>query len=99
MISCLIDTFRDRLLVGVNTKFPRQNSRIIQGYFKDLCMIFKDVKIRQKHQDSMLRYYNVPPKKIITKEYSHVSERNCREVLCNILVCRVVAPIRKNEAT
>ena len=58
----------------VTTKFPRQNSRKIQGYFKDLCMIFKDVKSRQKHQDSMLRYYNVPPKKKITKEYSHMLE-------------------------
>ena len=56
----------------VTTKLPRQNSRIIQGYFKDLSMIFKDVKIRQKHQDSMVRYYNMPPKTKITKEYSHM---------------------------
>ena len=50
-------------------------------YFKDLSMIYKDVKIWQEHKDSMVRYYNVPPKRKITKEYSHMSKRNCREVL------------------
>ncbi len=40
----------------VTTKFPQQNSRMIQGYFKDLSMIFKDVKIRQKTLNSMVRY-------------------------------------------
>ncbi len=28
----------------VTIRFPRQNSRIIQGYFENLPMIFKDVK-------------------------------------------------------
>ncbi len=32
----------------VATKFDRQNSRIIQGCFKDLFMIFKDVKTLRK---------------------------------------------------
>ncbi len=32
----------------VATKFDRQNSRIIQGCFKDLFVIFKDVKTSRK---------------------------------------------------
>ncbi len=34
-------------LSRLTTKFPRRNSRIIQGCFKDLYMIFKDVKIQR----------------------------------------------------
>ncbi len=78
----------------MTTKFPRKNSRIIQGYFKDLPVIFKDVKIQQKHCDSMVRYYNVPPKRKTTTECNHMSERkNCTEVTCNILACHTAAPI------
>ncbi len=77
----------------VTTKFPWQNSRIIQGFFKDLSIIFKDVKIWQIPNDSVVRYYSMPPKKKATWECNHISEKNCREVTCNSLVYRVAAPI------
>ena len=32
----------------VATKFGRQNSSIIQGFFKDIFVIFKDVKMARK---------------------------------------------------
>ncbi len=35
-------------LCRVATKFYRRNSRIIQGYFKDLFAIFKDVQTHMK---------------------------------------------------
>ncbi len=56
-------------------------------------MIFKEVRIRQKYRDSMVRHYNVPHKKKTTNECNHISEISCREVICNILVCRLAAPV------
>ena len=38
-------------LYRVATKFPSENSRIIQGYFKDLSLIFTDVQILRKHHE------------------------------------------------
>ena len=64
--------FMHSCFIRVTTKFQRQNSRIIQGYFKDLSMIFKDLKTKWKQCNSMVMYYNMPPKKKTTKECNHM---------------------------